>query len=281
MRHVFVLSPLSRKLVTSVAWLLACTGGAHAALQGRDVDGVAANGYEAFYDTVLNITWLADANYAKTSGFDATGAMSWDRATDWVAALSFLGVGGWRLPHFEPLNGVSIVSYARVPEDYYNGHIDLGYNNTSSRNELSYMYYVNLHLQGSISPEGVFQSGVGVDPSGVQSVPDVAGGHIVNLQSNMYWTNVRDPDEFQKYWGLWMKSFATGSNGRDYGYNKHDAWAVHDGDPFKVSIPIAVPNAAPAVDEPASAWLMLAGLGMSTFLMRRRSGIKNRALALV
>lgn len=31
-------------------------------LQPRDLDGNAANGPEAFYDTVLDITWLRDAN---------------------------------------------------------------------------------------------------------------------------------------------------------------------------------------------------------------------------
>jgi hypothetical protein len=28
------------------------------------------------YDDVLNITWLQDANYAKTSGYDADGRMT-------------------------------------------------------------------------------------------------------------------------------------------------------------------------------------------------------------
>lgn len=32
-------------------------------LQGRDLDGNATT-FEAYYDTVLDITWLADANYA-------------------------------------------------------------------------------------------------------------------------------------------------------------------------------------------------------------------------
>jgi len=27
------------------------------------------------YDNVLNVTWLQDANYAKTSGYSATGVM--------------------------------------------------------------------------------------------------------------------------------------------------------------------------------------------------------------
>lgn len=280
MRHVFALSAWVRRSVAAVAFLSVCSGAAHAALQGRDVDGVAANGYEAFYDTVLNITWLADANYAKTSGVDADGAMTWDKAMAWVGSMSFQGVTGWRLPHFEPLNGVSAIYYSPILADAYNGHIDSGFNITSPRNELAYMYYVNLQLQGAFSPDGVYQPTAGVNPSGVQPVPDVAGGRIVNLQSNMYWTNVRDQDEFQKSWGLWTASFVAGASGRDYRYNDHDAWAVHDGDPFKVADPILVPPPAPTVDEPASAWMMLAGLGMSALLMRRRGGIKRQAAVL-
>ncbi len=280
MRHIFPLFQSSRKLLVPLALCLAYVGSAQAALQGRDVDGVSVNGYEAFYDTVLNVTWLADANYAKTSGFDTDGAMTWDKAMAWVGSLSFQGVTDWRLPHFEPVNGLSIVYYSPIREDAYNGHIDASYNITSPRNELAYMYYVNLRLQGAINPDGVFQFGVGVNRSGVQPIPDVPDGRIVNLKSNLYWTNVRDQDEYQKSWGLWTSPFVAGSNGRDYRYNDHYAWAVHDGDPFKLSVPVVVPGPAPAVDEPASAWLMLAGLGVSTLLMRRRGEIKRQAVAL-
>ena len=56
------------------------SGAAQAALQGRDLNGSAAS-FEAYYDTVLDITWLADANYAQTSGYDADGRMTWSNAT--------------------------------------------------------------------------------------------------------------------------------------------------------------------------------------------------------
>ena len=41
-------------------------------LLGRDLDGDLTNGFEAYYDTVLDITWLADAHYALTSGYAGT-----------------------------------------------------------------------------------------------------------------------------------------------------------------------------------------------------------------
>ena len=43
------------------------------------------------YDQDLNITWLADANYAKTSGYDPYGFMNWSRAMTWAENLSYGG----------------------------------------------------------------------------------------------------------------------------------------------------------------------------------------------
>ena len=69
------------------------SGAAHAALQGRDLNG-SAGSFEAYYDTDLNITWLANAN--------ANGQMTWANANTWAANLSFTdGVNvynNWRLP---------------------------------------------------------------------------------------------------------------------------------------------------------------------------------------
>jgi hypothetical protein len=44
------------------------------------------------------LLWLADANYAKTSGFDADGALTEAAAVNWAANLTFAGYTGWRLP---------------------------------------------------------------------------------------------------------------------------------------------------------------------------------------
>ncbi|MBL8500649.1 MAG: hypothetical protein JNL77_08740 [Nitrosomonas sp.] len=49
-------------------------------------------------NTDIDITWLADADYAKTSGYDADGVMNWPDAKAWVAGLSIGGITGWRLP---------------------------------------------------------------------------------------------------------------------------------------------------------------------------------------
>ncbi len=64
-----------------------------------------ANG-QAVYDTVQNVTWLANANLAAkhsfgVSGINPDGSMSWDTAQQWIAAMNaahFLGSDQWSLP---------------------------------------------------------------------------------------------------------------------------------------------------------------------------------------
>lgn len=67
---------------------------AHAALIDRGV----VDGVRLIYDSTQNITWLGDANWAKTSGFDADGMMNWADANAWAAGLTIGGFTDWRLP---------------------------------------------------------------------------------------------------------------------------------------------------------------------------------------
>jgi hypothetical protein len=96
--------------VTALACLMAA-GAVHAAgpvsgqgtwettLQPRDMDNDGAA--DAYYDAVLHLTWLADANYARTTGYpiaDALGQMTWPEARSWAATLEVHGITGWQLP---------------------------------------------------------------------------------------------------------------------------------------------------------------------------------------
>ena len=83
--------------VSILATLLACSTVSHATLIDR--------GNGMIYDSNQNLTWLQDANYAKTSGYDSDGLMDWDAATNWVGNLTYQGYDDWRLP------GLEIVSH--------------------------------------------------------------------------------------------------------------------------------------------------------------------------
>jgi Protein of unknown function (DUF1566) len=58
------------------------------------------------YDTVNNVSWLANANLPATqrfgvSGINPDGSMSWDTAQAWITAMNaanYLGSSHWRLP---------------------------------------------------------------------------------------------------------------------------------------------------------------------------------------
>jgi len=70
---------------------LMVAGGAEAALVER-------LGGKAIYDEDADLTWLQDANYAQTSGYDTDGLMTLSQANTWAGSLNIDGVAGWRLP---------------------------------------------------------------------------------------------------------------------------------------------------------------------------------------
>ena len=95
-------------LLRFVACLFLCVSlNTFAALSIRDLDGDWSNGHEGVYDDVLDITWLADTNYAHTSGYDvdnggggidAYGGMDWNSANTWTGDLVIGTHANWRLP---------------------------------------------------------------------------------------------------------------------------------------------------------------------------------------
>ena len=97
------------------------SGAAQAALHDR--------GGGFIYDDVLDVTWLQDANYAKTSGYDADGLMIWQEATDWAANLGVYdsirntAYDDWRLPVSDFCFNLSDCTDSEMGHLYY---IDLG-----------------------------------------------------------------------------------------------------------------------------------------------------------
>ncbi len=96
-------------------------------------------------DDVLDVTWLQDANYALTSGFDsvdteADGKFRWNYAKQFVDELDYAGFSDWRLPKMTFVDANN------------NGYPDCAVDKISTCteeeldliSELHYMYTVNL-----------------------------------------------------------------------------------------------------------------------------------------
>jgi hypothetical protein len=220
--------------VASLAGLMQA-GVAQAALFDR--------GSGMLYDSVLNITWLQDANYAKTSGYDADGRMNWSDASTWAANLSYGGFSDWRLATNTAVSGAAWeYSFS------YGGNTDFGENITSPHSELSYMYYVNLDLKGDHNPNGSLQPNSGIRGNG--TVGGQANiGLVQNLQGDNYWSEA----VYAQYAGqtdqAWQFFFGNGTQTFRPKVNTMYAWAVRAGD-------------VAAVPEPDTYAMLLAGLGL-------------------
>lgn len=107
------------KIWAAAAAMLALSGAAQSALMNR--------GGGMIYDTTANITWLADMNYAFTSGYAASGVapyssydentiwtdgrMGWAAAKNWADNLVYGGFSDWRLPTLNPSDTTCSHSY--------------------------------------------------------------------------------------------------------------------------------------------------------------------------
>lgn len=211
--------------------LLGLSLSAHAALVGRDFDGNLTTA-EAYYDTVLGITWLADANAIQTMGVDADGLASLPNLQTWVNGLVAGGAVNWRLPRTAPLGSsfnVSAFSFDGVSTD-------VGYNIAHPGSELGYMFYVNLGNPGAFDTAGVT---TGCFESGVSDCLDNVGPFI-NLLPDNYWTEA--PGFFGVIFFDMRRGFQPSTNNTSIAGR---AWAVHDGDIGAATIaPVPVPGAA-------------------------------------
>lgn len=205
------------------------------------------------YDTVLNVTWLQDANFAKTSGADADGLMGSGDAFSWVANLSYVHtptgrvIDHWRLPVVRPNNGIAI-NY----DNRFDGTSDNGYNISSPQSELGYMFYVNLGLRGARDINGNVQSPCCV-PAPYTEAANV--GLVLNLRNYAYWTQTPYEGPAPGYY-WWVFSMNRGSQDPYENNRPIVPWALVDGD-------------VAAVPEPSVAWLFMGGLA-AIFARRTR-----------
>lgn len=158
--------------------MLVLSGAAQSALINR--------GGGMIYDTVANITWLADMNYAYTSGYAASGVvpgapsdentiltdgrMGWAAARNWADNLVYGGFSDWRLPTLNPFDTTcSIDAGVGFGQPY--GHCTGG--------ELSHLFVSDL---GNKEGESVLnQTG-----DTAEQIANLA--LFSNVQSDYYWS---------------------------------------------------------------------------------------------
>lgn len=230
------------------------SGAAQAALHDR--------GGGLLYDDVLDVTWLADANFAKTSGYDSDGLMNWQQAMDWAANLSYYdSVRGvtyddWRLP---------MVRDGGLANDIWSSSgTDRGWNvrtvgeDGTVYSELAHMYYNNLGFKGYYSPSGAYQSDFGIFGDGTKGGERSGlgpNGAIQQLQSIVYWSGTAySPFPGDSAWVFYTL------DGFQQGYGQSSelyAWALRPGDVA------AVPEPVPAA---------LFGVGLAGVMLARRRG---------
>jgi hypothetical protein len=131
---------------------------------------------DAFYDTVLDVSWLANA--------DANGPMNWANANAWAAGLDVYGKTGWRLP-------TMIDTGAPGCDWSLAGGTDCGYNvQTISADgqtvfsEMAHLWYVSLANKAVCTPGDSIcntpQPGWGLTNTGA----------FRNLHASYYWSGV-------------------------------------------------------------------------------------------
>ena len=202
--------------------------------------------YQAFYDTEADLTWLADANAAKGSGFDAdvdypTGLMDWGQANAWVTGLKINGVTGWRLP-YAPDPSTDPTCEGPTP----------GYFNCSG-SEIGNLFY---NVLGGVAGESIATTH-NDNYELFSNVIDIGSG---------YWSDLDyPPDSFYEWWSDFADGQAALIDTRILPYHTYveHAWAVHSGNVGAVPLPAAV-------------WLFGCGLlGLIGIAQRRMSRMSS------
>ena len=222
---------------------------------------VSVLGGQAYYDDVADLTWLADATYAVTSGYAAAnaigainssptniqsnGKMGWEAAKTWAAGLDINGVTGWRLPVVPQPD-----SSCDFQLDPGGGFPIQGFGFDCTGSEMGNMFY---NVLGGTAGDTISMTH--------NSNYDL----FSNLKSAAYWSSTdyvpdNDPNLNMAAWNI---NFVNGQQNIDNNFNSRYAWAVHSGN-------------VGAVPVPATVWLF--GSGLIGLLRPVRRLINSRSI---
>ena len=236
------------KTWAAAAAMLALSGAAQSALINR--------GGGMIYDTTANITWLADMNYAYTSGYVASGVapgsaygentiwtdgrMSWAAAKNWADNLVYGCFSDWRLPTVNTSDTTCSHNFDAGPGF---GLQYQGYNCTGG--ELSRLFVAEL---------GNKEGGSVLDQTGDTAEQIANMALFSNVQSYVYWSGTEYAPDTNLAWNFYTV------DGGQYPYHKLIALyavAVRPGD------------VAATVPEPQTLALAMMAMG-GAMLMRRK-----------
>lgn len=217
-------------------------------LQGRLPVTPGETDYQAYYDTDLNVTWVADANLAATLGYSIAGLMDWATARAFVDSLNgygYLGADNWRLPALTDTGDPGCVfGWAGT---------DCGWNVDTSYSEMAHMFYDTLGNNALADPTG--NVGFGCSPFAPRCLNNEGPFRDIQTEvGHFYWSGTEYAPDTSRAWGF---NFYVGGQGDGSKANFNWAWVVRDGDISPVPIPPA-------------AWLVAPGLGMLVPWVRRR-----------
>lgn len=228
-----------------LAFFLVCAGlglrvpCAGAELLGRLPATPGGNDFQAYYDSVLDITWLADANLAARNTFGVgpingggtpnPGAMNFSTAASFVGAVNaaaYLGFSTWRLPIIEPIDGVS---FDYIPKN--DGTADRGYNISASgtafagstASEFAHLYYNTLGNEAYYDTTGVLTGCADTYPGCLTNT-----GPFSDLRGATYWIGISyAPNPVSAALAFHFGTGAQDAFGQQLGSH---VWLVLDGD---------------------------------------------------
>ena len=208
------------------------------------------------YDSAQNLTWLQDANYAKTSGYDSDGLMSWDDAMTWVENLTYGGYDDWRLPR--------ITTYPIV----FSGGIGLdvgSFTITGAIDNVPLLPIPGFNIGYFVTSEIWSAQPLALclpfpAPPGGNVICQFITSPFANITSEPFWYGIEDGDSA---WASGSSVFSLYPAALYPKSESFQAWAVRDGD-------------VAGVPEPQSLALIILGLACMGYAMRKPAPPRTR-----